>query len=153
MSDNLPLVMRAGGEVAEVLSWSQHQNITDVAKNAIARFVINNPEFAHSVDLLADIVSFHGVDFDADIRRFVREHGADVVHLANQYLYEIGRLSNTEHDFDDIEYAIAALANLRDAGVELADAEQVDRCLYRLGGFEAVSHMSVAEINFLLRAV
>lgn len=146
-SDNLPLVLRAGGEVAEVLSWDQHSGLSAVVKNAIARFVINNPEFKSDVDLLADLVSFHGIDFDVDIRQFTRDYGADIVHLANQYLYDTARQSRREHTFQYIEDAVRALANLRDAGLALDSIEQIDRYIERLGGFEAASLMTIQEIR------
>lgn len=147
MSDNLPLVMKAGGEVAEVLSWDQHKNIPDVAKNAIARFVINNPEYSKDIDLMADLVSFHGLAFDIDIRRFIAEYGPDVVHLANQYLYDTARQSRTEHTFEFIEDAIQALANLREAGLQLGSVEYIDQLIEKLGGFERVSMMDADDIN------
>lgn len=145
-ADNLPLVKKAGGEVAEVLGWEQHAGLSPVVKNAIARFILSNPEFRSDVDLIADLVSFHGVSFDVDIRQFTKEYGAEIVHLANQYLYDTARQSRREHTFEFIEDAVHALANLRDAGLELSSVEQIDRYIERLGGFEAASLMTVQEI-------
>lgn len=146
-AENLPLVLKAGGEVAEVLAWEQHAGLSVIVKNAIARFIINNPEFKSDVDLIADLVSFHGVNFDVDIRQFTKEFGAEIVHLANQYLYDTARQSKNEHSFEFIEDTIHALANLRDAGLTLDSVEQIDLYIEKLGGFEAARLQSVQEIK------
>lgn len=150
MTENLPvLATRIGGDLVVVLGWEQHALLPIQVKYAISKFVQNNPELntIQRVDFLADLAGFHGQALNEDVAYLVNDYGVETVYLAVDYLYQSGERSRTEHSFDDVETAIHALANLADVGILLFNSEQVDIYLNRLGGFRAVSEMSLSDIR------
>ncbi len=147
--DNLPaLAQRIGGDLPNVLRWEQHALLPRQVQYAISAIVRGNPDLNTEtrVDMLAEMASFHGEHIDREIEELLAEHGAELVHLSVDWLYEHGRRDRSGGDRKDLRSAVQMIDRLQAAGVDVPSTESIDVVVISLGGFEEASQMDVTEM-------
>jgi hypothetical protein len=93
MSANLPVQVTAiGGALVEVLRWDQYQKLGVESQAALVELVKRYPDLntENRVDLVVDLMVFHGETLNQTLREFVGTYSAELVYLAIDTLYEAG---------------------------------------------------------------
>lgn len=162
----LPVAVRkAGGAVADVLGWPQHVALDRNSQYAIAKFFSDKEERndLYTVDLVADMASYHGEPIDQELLGLFEEFGPDVVYIATELLLNMGYRTSEEHDRAELikvctvisKLSEAGLVNITDSeGIELAthryettDMEQLAELIRSLGGFSVLADTDLEEIE------
>lgn len=153
--DNLPaLAQRIGGDLPNVLRWEQHALLPRQMQYAISAIVRGNPGLntVTRVDMLAEMASFHGEHIDREIEELLAEHGAELVHLSVDWLYEHGWRDRSGGDRDDLRSAVQVIDRLQAAGVDASTTEALDVVVVSLGGFEEARQMDITDMVDALAA-
>lgn len=147
--DNLPaLAQRIGGDLPNVLRWEQHALLPRQVQYAISAIVRGNPDLntVTRVDMIAELVSFHGEHIDREIEELLAEHGAELVYLSVDWLYEDGWRDRSGGNRDDLRLAVQMIDRLQAAGVDASTTEAINVVVVSLGGFEEARQMDTTDI-------
>lgn len=168
--NNLPVpVTKVGGALAQVTSsielyTDERFPLTRKDQYGLARMMESRPELNTEprVALLVDAIAHHGVEQLTQFGQLLDTIDVEVVYLAVDYLYEIGKrgrgasqsagkLSEQMADMDKIR-STAELAEVivgLNQGI-VPDTEQLHDYVTKLGGLNAALDMSDADIETVL---
>lgn len=163
-------VTRVNGALVKVLSDPAYGTLNKRTQTALARLIEDRPALntQHSVEKLVDLAHFHGVSQMSVLGTQIDEYGVDEIHLAVDYLYEIGergragdksRTRTVGTDFSDryktgmdsVERVAALIRDLtKITGQALDDLEQLGDLVEKLGGLDAALDMNTYELESAL---
>lgn len=169
-SSNLPaLVQKIGGAAVDVLKWDQHSELSPEQRTDIGQILMQFPQLntESSVDLLADAMSFHGLEeLDKHFGKYVSEYGLDHVHSALEYLREIGFTGGQKsgesalepnpdlmlmaEEYNLFDAMINVLAVFSDAGCDITDREEITDLMQRAGNWQDVLKLDISAVRKLV---
>lgn len=162
MSDvsNLPVaVERVGGALEHVVrdieSYTHSQYpLVRRGQIALARLVEKHPSFntEQRISLLVDAFAYHGVANGGMLDQLLQEYGVEKVHLAVDYLYEVGQRDRGNESRDSLSdmKKIRRVLELRDKlealHYEVSTTEQLDMLIHELRGLNVAVNLDDEQI-------
>lgn len=169
-----PAVIRVDGALVKVLRDHAYGTLSKRTQTALARLIESRPALntQNSVEKLVDLADFHGVSQMSVLGDQIDEFGLDEIHLAVDFLYEIGergragdktkaekRFAGEESSgyykigMDSVENVAALVRDLIQVSEQALDNfEQLSDLVDKLGGLDAALDMNIDELESALEA-
>lgn len=169
-SANVPAVIKnAGGALERVirnvqLYTDQRAPLERSGMILLGLWVKEDPSLNNEkeVDRLVNLLSWHGLQ-DADsevVEQMVDQYGSEKLHLAAEYLYEVGERGhsfeegggekNVPSDFAKLEGVMDTLENLEENAIACDSVEVLERLINYAKGYGKLAAMGPEELQDLL---
>lgn len=154
MSENLPaIITRVGGSLEQVvqhieLYTDERYPLDRRSQIALARLIEGHTEFNNekSVSLLVDALAWHGIKQGQEFNELLQQYDIQTMHLALDYLYEIGvrthglddDIVNEDKKYQSMAYVgrVAELLNRMQQLIVVETVEELASAIYYLGGLD-----------------